>query len=65
MLQPQTFTQSENLRVVGKVKAFQKKLGQSEFKIGTNYTIQLDNWKLFSEQKLLPRQFTRLCYIKV
>ena len=35
-----------------KYKAFQKKLGQSEFKIGTNYTIQLGNWKLFSKQKL-------------
>ena len=27
---PQSFTQSENLRVVGKFKAFQKKLVQSE-----------------------------------
>ena len=30
-----------------------KKLDQSEFKIGTNYTIQVDNWKLFSKQKSL------------
>ena len=35
------------------------------FKMGTDYTIKLDNWKLFSKQKLLSRQFTRLCYIKV
>ena len=40
VLHPQSFTQSENLRAVGKFKAFQKKLGQSEFKIGTNYTIK-------------------------
>ena len=36
-----------------------------KFKIGTNYIIPLDNWRLFSKQKLLTRQFTRLCYIKV
>ena len=41
---PQSFTQSEKPESSGRFKSFQQKLGQSEFKMGTNYTIQLGNW---------------------